>query len=206
LAQEQATAAVKEKVLNTLGEAASKLRSKLGESLVTAEVRRPLSEATTPSLDALKAYSLGKRASSLSVSADGLPYDQRAIELDPNFASVYSALGWDYEDMGQVARAREYFTKAFQLRDHASEWERLAITTDYYFNVTGDLNKAAQTAEETTQSYPTRGPYLALGGVYQNQGRFEKATQAPRLPVSVRLRPTKTSSLFGKMPTPTSPS
>jgi serine/threonine protein kinase/tetratricopeptide (TPR) repeat protein len=181
LAQEQATAGAKEKVLDALGKATSKLRSELGESLVTVQkFDVPLSEATTPSLDALKAYSLGKRASTLSVSAAALPFDQRAIELDPNFASGYSALGWDYEGMGELGRAREYFTKAFQLRDHTSERERLEITADYYFNVTGELDQAEQTAEEAVQSYPRSGPYLALGAVYQNQGRFERAVESYR--------------------------
>jgi serine/threonine protein kinase/tetratricopeptide (TPR) repeat protein len=181
LAQEQATASAKEKVLDTLGTAASRLRRQLGESLVTVQkFDVPLSEATTPSLDALKAYSLGKRASSLSVSAAGLPFDQRAIELDPNFASGYSAVGWDYAGMGEPDRAREYFTKAFLLRDHTSDRERLAITADYYLNVTGELDKAAQTAEQAIQSYPNSGPYLALGAVYQNQGRFEEAIESYR--------------------------
>jgi len=176
LSEEQAAAAAKEKVLNTLGSAASKLRSELGESLVTVQkFAVPLSEATTSSLEALKAYSLGNKASSLSSA--GLTYHQRAIELDPNFASGYAAVGWEYASMGQLGRAREYFTKAFQLRDHTSERERLAITADYYFNVSGELDKAAQTARETIQNY-ARGPYLLLGGVYENQGLFEKATES----------------------------
>ena len=178
LAQEQATAATKEKVLNALGKAASKLRSELGESLVTVQkFDVPLSEATTSSLEALKAYSLGNKASSLSSAA--LPYHQRATELDRNFASGYAAVGWDYASMGQIGRAREYFTRAFQLRDHTSEREKLAISADYYFNVTGELDKAAQTAQETIQNY-ARGPYLLLGGVYENQGLFEKATESYR--------------------------
>jgi tetratricopeptide (TPR) repeat protein/tRNA A-37 threonylcarbamoyl transferase component Bud32 len=182
LAQEQVTASSKEKVLDALGAAASKLRSKLGESLATVQkFDVPLSEATTSSLEALKAYSLGNKASGLSSSSEALPYHQRAIELDPNFARGYAAVGLDYNSIGQVGRAREYFTKAFQLRDHASERERLAITADFYFNVTGELDKAAQTAQETLQSYPSSfGTYLVLGGVYENQGLFEKATDSYR--------------------------
>lgn len=175
LAAEQVTATAKEKVLDALGKAASKLRGQLGESLSTVQkFNVPLSEATTSSLEALKEYSLGNKASALSSA--GLPYHQRAIELDPNFASGYAAVGWEYASMGQLGRAREYFTKAFQLRDHASERESLALTADYYFNVTGELDKAAQTAEETIQNY-ARGPYLLLGGVYENQGLYEKATE-----------------------------
>ena len=176
LAEEQATATAKKKVLNALGKAASKLRSELGESLVTVQkFDVPLSEATTPSLEALKAYSLGNKVFRLSSSSAALPYHQRAIELDPNFAFAYAAVGWDYDTMGQTGRAREYFTKAFQLRDHASEREKLEITADYYFNVTGELDKTAQTAEETIQSYPSSGQYLLLGSVYESQGLFEKA-------------------------------
>ena len=180
LAQEQAAAASKEKVLDELGKAASRLRSELGESLATVEkFDVPLSEATTSSLEALKAYSLGNKASE-SDASEGLPYHQRAIELDPNFARGYAAVGMDYSGMGQLGRAKEYFTKAFELRNHASERERLAITVDYYFNVTGELDKAARTAEETLQSYPRSGPYLVLGAVYENQGLFEKAAETYR--------------------------
>jgi eukaryotic-like serine/threonine-protein kinase len=181
LAQEQATAAAKEKVLDALGKAASKLRSELGESLVTVEkfdVR--LSDATTSSLEALKAYSLGNKASRQSAST-GLPYHQRAIELDPNFAIGYAAVGWDYDGMGEIGRAREYFTKAFQLRNHASEREKLAIAASYYFNVTGELDKAGQTAQETIRSYPNSlGTYLVLGSAYESQGLFEKAIESYR--------------------------
>jgi tetratricopeptide (TPR) repeat protein len=181
LAQEQIVAAAKEKVLNSLGDAASKLRGQLGESLSSVQkfdVPREFS-ATTSSLEALKAYSLGNKASAQSGAA-GLPYHQRAIELDPNFAEAYGAVGWDYDGMAQVGRAKEYFTKAFQLRDHASERERLEITADYYFNVTGELDKAAQTTRESIQSYPNSAPYLFLGVVYQIQGLFENATESYR--------------------------
>jgi eukaryotic-like serine/threonine-protein kinase len=181
LAQEQATATAKEKVLDALGKAASKLRSQLGESLVTVQkFDVPLSEATTSSLEALKAYSLGNKIFRVSGSSEALPYHQRAIELDPNFAFGYAAVGWDYDIMGQLGRAREYFTKAFQLRDHTSERERLSITADYYFNVTGELDKTAQTAQETILSYPSSGPYLLLGSVYESQGLFDKATETYR--------------------------
>ena len=181
LGEEQATAVAKEKVLDALGKAASKLRGELGESLVTVQkFDIPLSEATTSSLEALKAYSLGNKVFRLSSASAALPYHQRAIELDPNFAFAYAAVGWDYDTMGQTGRAREYFTKAFQLREHASERERLAITADYYFNVTGELDKTAQTAQATIQSYPSSGPYLLLGSVYENQGLFENALESYR--------------------------
>ena len=133
LAEEQVTAAAKEKVLDALGEAASKLRGELGESLATVQkFDVPLYEATTSSLEALKAYSLGVKAYHEKGAAAALPYHQRAIELDPNFAMGYEAVGNDYSSLGELGRASEYFTKAFQLREHASEREKLAITADYY--------------------------------------------------------------------------
>ncbi len=131
LAQEQATAAAKEKVLDALGEAASKLRGELGESIVT--VRKldvPLYEATTSSLEALKAYTLGLKEDKQKGSSAALPYFQRAIELDPNFAEGYKEVGIGYYTMGELGRAREYYAKAFQLREHASEREKLSIIVD----------------------------------------------------------------------------
>jgi eukaryotic-like serine/threonine-protein kinase len=155
LAQEQVTAASKEKVLDALGQATANLRVELGESLVTVQkLDVPLAEATTYSLEALKAFSLGGKASREKGAAAALPYDQRAIQLDPNFALGYEALGIDYFSLGELGRASEYYTKAFELREHASEREKLVITADYYQNVTGELEKAAQTYQEEIESYP----------------------------------------------------
>ncbi len=155
-------------VLDALGEAATKLRSELGESLAT--VHRfdvPLAEATTSSLEALKAYSLGQKAASEKGAAESLPYDQRAIELDPNFAMGYEAVGIHYYNLAEPARASEYVAKAFQLREHASERERLKITASYYSSVTGELDKAAQTYQETIASYPREiAAYNNLGIVF----------------------------------------
>jgi eukaryotic-like serine/threonine-protein kinase len=189
LAQDQATASAKEKVLDAVGEAASKLRAELGESLATVQkFDVPLEQATTSSLEALKAFSLGENAFREKGSAAGLPYHQRAIQLDPNFAMGYGALGVDYYSLGELGRAREYFTKAFELREHASEREKLAITAEYYQNVTGELEKAAQTFQEFTESYPRRArAHLDLGLVYAEQGRYEKAADAYR--ESLRLAP-----------------
>ena len=182
LAQEQVTAASKEKVLDTLGESATKMREKLGESLAT--VKRfdvPLAQATTSSLEALKAYSLGLKATSEKGFAAALPFNQRAIELDPNFAEGYDAVGADYASLGEVGRASEYLTKAFQLREHASELEKLDITADYYWKVTGELDKAAQTFQEEIASYPRRpGAYGSLGIVYASEGQYEKAADITR--------------------------
>jgi serine/threonine protein kinase len=139
LAEQQVTTASKEKVLEALGEAASKLRGELGESLAMVQkFDVPLAEATTSSLEALKAYGLGWKARNEKGEAAALPYDQRAIELDPNFAMAYIALGNIYYSLGEVGRAGDYYTKAFQLREHASEREKLMIIADYYAAVTGD--------------------------------------------------------------------
>ena len=182
LAEEQATAASKEKVLDTLGSAASKLRSELGESLATVQkFDVPLASATTSSLEALKAYSLALKADSEKGHVASLPYDQRAIEIDPNFAMGYRAVGNDYISMQQAGRASEYYTRAFQLRDHASEREKLAITADYYANVTGELDKAAENYQQEIRSYPRSDvAYSNLALVYTGQGQHEKAVETQR--------------------------
>jgi len=189
LAEEQVTAASKDKVLDALGEAATKLRSQLGESLAT--VQRfdvPLEQATTSSLEALKAYSLGRKAASEKGSTQSLPYDQRAIELDPNFAMGYGAAGIHYYNLGEPARASEYLAKAFQLREHASERERLKITASYYSSVTGELDKAAQTYQEMIASYPREiAAYNNLGIVFAGEGQYEKAVEVTRQ--GMRLAP-----------------
>jgi serine/threonine protein kinase/Flp pilus assembly protein TadD len=182
LAEEQVTAASKEKVLDALGEAASKLRGELGESLATVQkFDVPLAQATTSSLEALKAYSLGHRAHSEKGPAAALVYDQRAIEFDPNFAMGYRAVGADYTSLGEVGRASEYFTKAFELRDRTSERERLVITSGYYSSVTGELDKGAQINQEWIENYPRDyAAYGDLGLVLAQQGRYEKAAEVAR--------------------------
>ena len=182
MGQEQLTAASKEKVLDALGQAASKLRGELGESLASVQkFDAPLAEATTSSLEALKAYSLGQKAQSEKGAVEALPYHQRAIELDPNFATGYSAMGNDYFNLGEVGRARENYTKAYQLRERASEQERLSISGHYYSIATGELDKAAQTYQEETESYPRRAAaYDELGVVFASQGQYEKATDVTK--------------------------
>ena len=191
------TAASKEKVLDALGEAASKLRGELGESLATVQkFDVPLEQATTSSLEALKAYSLGNKAADEKGPAAALPYRQRAIELDPNFAMGYRAVGIDYNNLGQLGRASEYFTKAFQLREHASEREKLMITAHYYSSVTGELDKAALTYQQQIESYPREaGAYLNLGIVYAGQGQYEKATEITRQ--AVHLAPERVAPYEG---------
>ena len=182
LAQEQATAPAKEKVLDALGGIASKLRGEMGESLATVQkFDARLEQATTSSLDALKAYSLGEKAYRDQGAAAALPFHERAIQLDPNFAMGYEAVASDYYAKGEVGRASEYFSKAFELRTRASEREKLTITADFYQNVTGELGKAEQTFEEWIESYPRdyRG-HLNLANVYTSQGRYQKAAEAYR--------------------------
>ena len=182
LAEEQVTANSKEKVLNALDQAAATLRSQLGESLATVQkFDVPLQQATTSSLEALQAYSLGVKAGHQKGIKAALPYLQRAIQLDPNFAMGYRELGNDYNGLAETGRASEYFTKAFQLREHASEREKLLISANYYQNVTGQLDKAAQTYQEMIDNYP-RDPagYFNLALIYAPQGQYEKALELTR--------------------------
>jgi eukaryotic-like serine/threonine-protein kinase len=193
LAEEQVTAASKEKVLDSLGEVASKLRSELGESLATVQkLDVPLEQATTSSLEALHAYSLGSRASAEKGAAASLDYYQRAIQLDPNFAMAYRVVGAQYNTLGEPNRAREYHTKAYELREHASEREQLTITADYYFGVTGELEKAARAYGESIESYPRdKVAHGNLGNLYMAEGQFAKAAEAYR--ESLRLEPDSVS-------------
>ena len=179
LAQEQVTAVSKEKVLDALGGAASKLRSELGESLATVQkFDVPLEQATTSSLQALKAYSLGRKARNEKGNAAALPYLRRAIEIDPNFATAYRVAGACYFNLGEQERANDYLTNAFQLREHASEREKLTIVADYYQIVTGQLDKAAQTYQEEIETYPREADaYIHLGLGYADQGQYEKAVE-----------------------------
>jgi serine/threonine protein kinase/tetratricopeptide (TPR) repeat protein len=189
LAEELVKAASKEKVLEALGQEASKLRGELGESLATVQkLDVPLEEATTSSLEALRAYGLGVKAFNEKGPAAALPYHQRAIQLDPNFAMGYLAVGNDYTSLGELGRASEYYSKAFQLREHASGREKLGIAADYYQNVTGELVKAAQTYQEFIESYPRDSTaYVNLGLVYSDQGQYEKAAEIMRQ--GMRLAP-----------------
>jgi serine/threonine protein kinase/tetratricopeptide (TPR) repeat protein len=197
LAEEQVTAASKERVLDALGEVASKLRGELGESLATVQkFDVPLAQATTSSLEALKEYSLGESAYREKGAAAALPYDQRTIQLDPNFAMGYRAVGDDYSSLAQLGRATDYYTKAFQLREHTSGREKLTITAAYYSNVTGELDKAVHTYEEMIQNYPRDyRAHLDLGNQYAGQGQYERATESYRQ--SLRLAPDNASPYSG---------
>jgi len=182
LAQEQATALAKEKVLDALGTAASQLRAELGESLATVQkFDVPLDQATTPSLEALKAYSLAEKAMGGKDPSAALPYSQHAIELDPNFAMAYSQVGATYYTLQEPARANEYYAKAFQLRDRVSEGEKLIIAAAYYGYATGQLDKAAQTFDEVNGIYPrSTFAYNELAVIEEQLGQYEKSAEASR--------------------------
>jgi eukaryotic-like serine/threonine-protein kinase len=176
LAGEQREAADNRDVLKTLGKAAKELRRKLGESLATVEKFDVPIEATTPSLEALKAYSEGNRRARRTGDADGIPFYKRAIELDPNFAMAYAALGASYFNLNQGDLAAENATKAYELRDRVSERERYRISTTYYHAVTGELEKAIEEYVLWSKSYPRDGtPPLNLGVIYQQLGQYDKA-------------------------------
>lgn len=187
LAEQQFTASSKEKVVEALGKAAVKLRSQLGESLAT--VQRfdvPLEQATTSSLEALKAYSIAQKTARENGAARSLPFAQRAIELDPSFAMAYAAAGVHYFNLAEPARAAEYLTKAFQLRDHASERERLRITAAYYSSVTGELDKAGRTYQEQISEYPRDiAAYNNLGIVLAQQGLYEQAADITKQGIQI---------------------
>jgi eukaryotic-like serine/threonine-protein kinase len=192
LAQEQATAASKEKVLEALGDAASKLRGQLGESLATVQkFGVPLQQATTNSLEALKVFSLGEKTVKEKGDAESIPFKKRAIELDPNFALAYAYLGVDYLNLNQPSLAAEYLKKAFDLRDRVTERERFIITTLYYDNITGELEKASQVYELWVRAYP-RDAFARtnLGSHDMIVGQYEKA--ATETLESIRLEPNLT--------------
>jgi serine/threonine protein kinase len=177
LAQEQATAAGKEKVLDALGEAASKLRGELGESLATVQkFDVPLAEATTTSLEALKAYTTGKTIWYEKGDAPAIPFFKRAIELDPSFAAAYAMLSGRYADLDQPALQLECATKAYQLRDRVNEREKIAISA-IYFSATGETEKQAQTYELWLANYPRDAGQIdvGLGNIYVDMGQIDKA-------------------------------
>jgi eukaryotic-like serine/threonine-protein kinase len=179
LAEEQVTAASKEKVLDSLGGAAAKLRAELGESLATVQkFDAPLEQATTFSLDALNAYGLALSTWDKKGDRDSLPIFKKAIELDPNFAMAYSALATINHNLGDSELARENATKAYELSDRVTEAEREAIEARYYAYVIGDLEKAAEVYAVAIQNYPeSAGAYNHLANDEGELGRYEQSVQ-----------------------------
>jgi serine/threonine protein kinase/tetratricopeptide (TPR) repeat protein len=180
LVEEQVQAARKEDVLNALGEIASKFRRRVGESLTTVQKHNtPLAEATTSSLEALKAYSTGWKISTSKGTGAAIPFYKRALDLDPKFASAYAALGLAYGDGGESALAAENTSKAYELRDRASDEEKFFIAAYYDGRVTGNLEKAKQTCELWAQTYPRVSvPHGFLSGfIDPASGSYEKSIE-----------------------------
>jgi tetratricopeptide (TPR) repeat protein len=190
LAMEQTEAANKEEVLKALGRAASDLQSKFGESLSSLQqFDAPIEEVTTSSLQALQAYAQGGRASDRKGNLAGIPFYQRAIELDPNFASAYATLAVRQANLGRSELARNACEKAFALRDHVSERERFRISALYYDIVSGDRELAIQTYRQWAQSYPLHvTAHGNLGDDLMQLGRWREADAETR--EALRLSPT----------------
>ncbi|MGA9801037.1 MAG: protein kinase [Terriglobales bacterium] len=186
LAREEVQAPSKESVLNSLHEAGSSLRKKLGESLASVQrYDKPLSEATTSSLEALKAFSLGDMKHQMFDELAALPLYQHAIELDPNFAMAYARLGTVYNNLGQSELSEANRQKAFELRDRASEHEKLYIMSHYYVD-SGQLDKGITALELYKQTYPRDStPYNNLAVVYIQMGQFENALENARRSVQI---------------------
>ena len=155
IAREQREAESKETVLTELGQAATSLRARLGESLPSIEkFDAPIERATTPSLEALRAFTEGRRLNAAAAFDKAVPFLQRAVELDPNFAMGYYLLGTAHGNMGQYRLQRENLTKAFQLRERGRELERLSISALYSSQVLGDVNSATETYMRLKETYP----------------------------------------------------
>ncbi|MBV9574540.1 MAG: protein kinase, partial [Acidobacteriales bacterium] len=176
LAKEQAEASSKEQVVNAVDTVAGRLRTKLGESLASVQKFDVPIEATTPSLEALKSFSMGVTTQAAKGDAEAIPFLRRAVELDPNFAMAYARLGISYNNLNQPSLATENLRKAYQLRDQVSEREKFHITADFYRVATGELEKEAQTYTLWMQSYPTDPiPLTNLGANSASFGRWDKA-------------------------------
>jgi len=189
VARQQVQVTRKEDVLDALDDLATNLRKKVGESLSTIDkYDTPIKEATTPSLEALKAYSLGIKTRGTQGDAAAIPLFKRAIELDPNFAMAYARLGISYVNSGQPALASQSIQTAYGLRERVSERERLTISAYYFSWVTGELEKGNQNYLLWTQAYPRDDtPHNNLGVNYGYLGQYDKALA--EFLESVRLNP-----------------
>lgn len=192
LVQEQLEASRKEDVLTTLGNAATNMRGRLGESL--ASVQRfdtPIEEATTSSLEALRAYTMGRRTAWTKGDAAALPFHQKAVEIDPSFALAYSALAAVYNNLGQATLSNLNAAKAYELRARVSERERYNITAFYYEFATGEKEKAIQAYQLWKQTYPRDSvAAINLGNCYMLLGQWKKALQETQ--AAFRLEPNST--------------
>jgi eukaryotic-like serine/threonine-protein kinase len=182
--QRQVQVAKREDVLNALSELGRGFRSRVGESTTTVQRSKPLFEATTHSLEALKAYSNGLKAALTAGNTAAVPYLRRAVEFDPEFAMAYAQLGLSYSADGESVLAAQNTARAWQLRDRVSDRERFFIDFSYDRQVTGNLERAYQTLELWRQTYP-RGsqptPQGLLGGLATHgTGRFERVIEASK--------------------------
>jgi predicted Ser/Thr protein kinase/Flp pilus assembly protein TadD len=189
LSSTEAQASDKNHVLDALGKATSQIRNKLGESLSTVQkFDTPLEQATTPSLEALQAYSLGRKASAGADWVGAVPFFQRAIRLDPNFAMAYARLGTSYANFGETNLGAENTRKAYELRDRVSEAEKFYIESHYYQHVTGNQESARQSYELWAETYPRDWlPLPPLYVVYSVLGQYEKSLAEAR--EAFRLNP-----------------
>jgi eukaryotic-like serine/threonine-protein kinase len=179
-AEEQAQTARKEDVLNALSQLATKFRTRVGESLATVEkYDTTLAEATTPSLEALKAYSTGWKFAFTGNQEAAEAFFKRAAEIDPNFAMAYASLGLMYGSTGESALATENSSKAYELRDRASDHEKFFITAYYHGRATGNQEKAQQTCEAWGQVYPRDFvPHAMLSGfIYPSTSKYQRAAE-----------------------------
>jgi eukaryotic-like serine/threonine-protein kinase len=199
LASTETQASDKNHVLDALGKSASEIRNKLGESLNTVQkFDTPLEQATTPSLEALQAYSLGRRMMAGDDYADAPPLLQRAIRLDPNFAMAYARLGTSYSNLGETTIGSENLKKAYELRDRVSEPEKFYIESHYYQIVPGNLEKARRVYELWAQTYPRE--YVArlnLSVIYANFGQYDKALEEARKTLRLKANGDGYGSLAG---------
>ncbi len=188
LAKEQEEAATKQDVLKALGQAAARMRAKLGESLASIQKFDVPVEATTASLEALKALSMGITTFRTKGNAEAIPFYKRALELDPNFAAAYASLGVAYSNLGQASLAAENIKKAYDLREQVSEREKYRISSMYHGNVTGELEQASQVYELWAKTYPQDlVPPTNLGDIYAQLGQYEKAVTETQY--GLRLEP-----------------
>ena len=189
LASAQAEAINRDAILKSLGEAADEIRGKLGESLSSVQRNsKPLDQATTSSLAALKAYTEGRELQWQKGDAASIPLHQRAISLDPNFARAYASLGMAQYNIGEYSTAAKNFARAFELRDRVSERERFYIEASYHSFVTGDLIKAEEIYGQWIAAYPDDFiPYANLTLDQVELGQYEKVTESARQ--AIRLRP-----------------
>jgi len=176
LAKGQAEAESKDGVLRALDRVASQVRGKIGESLSSLEKYDFPVDATTKSLEALKAYSMGLKTVRQKGEAEAIPFFQHAIQLDGSFALAYVSLGTVYDNLGEESLAEEPLAKAYSLRDHVTEREKYYITAVYHSDVTGDLEKEREVCELWAQTYPhDMAARTLLGTVYDFVGQHEKA-------------------------------